>query len=842
MSRVPDTVLGGTLRRLRKQAGYSQEELAGRAGMSVQAIGALERGDRRRPYPRTLRALMDALHASEADRMALLSAAATSAPEVEADEGESFLGALPRPAQLPSDIADFTGRPDELAQIASVLGRVDEAGSAPPICAISGKAGAGKSALMLHAAHLCKHRFPDVQLYAALDGQDAEPRSTGSVLAGFLHALGVSGGSLPQLLEDQATLYRSLLEGRAALVVLDNALDEAQVQPLLPGSPSCAVLVTSRQPLTALAGAELLELGDMAAGDAVRLLGRIAGALRVDSQLQQAVEIVRLCGQLPLAVRIAGALLKGRAHWPLAKLVRRLADERMRLDELRAGDLDVRASFSLSYRALRDEDARVFRLLALVPGSDFSPDLVAAMARTDQNAAEDALDRLCHAQLARAIDDGRYSLHDLVRLFSRERLAAEESAGDAEEATERALAWYLDFARGAARQLRGGGLTTVNPHEGATGAMLTALALFDAERSNLVQAATRAAELERWEVVRDLGDALQTYFAIRQHWSEEEHVMRLGRLAGRELADNRAESRFLSHLAALYHQEGRWQEATSCYEESLAISRSLTDRQGEAWALHGLGGVHRRRGELARARWCQEVSVALFRDLGDRQGEGRALNGLGLVLSSQGRLAEAADCYERSHRLLCEAGDLHSAGLPLSNLADDLCYSGRLEEAAVRHQQHLEICEELGDRDCAVWSLSGLARVRVRQGRLTDALAESERLLATARLLTDRGAVARALEIASETLRAGGRYEEAVAYLEQELAIRRAYGDRQYECWTLNRLAEVRSDQGLWAEASTLFEQSLAIARELRAPHEEEAILRMLSDLHRRRRIGEQPA
>jgi len=843
---VSDTAFGALLRRLRKEASLSQVELAGRARISVQAIGALERGDRRQPYPRTLRALMGALQASEADRMALLAAAALPVPEINGDGDEALLAAPPRLAQLPPGTADFTGRSDELAWIADVIGRVDQAASvAPPLCAISGAAGSGKSALALHAAHVWRHRFPDVQLYAGLRGQDAEPRAPGSVLVGFLRALGVPDESLPQQVEDQATLYRSLLEGRAALVVLDNAFDEGQVQPLLPGSPNCAVLVTSRRPLTALAGADLLELGDMAVEDAVTLLARIAGSRRVAAQLEQAEEIVRLCGQLPLAVRIAGALLRGRPHWPLAKLVRRLADERIRLDELRVGDLDVRASFSLSYRALGSEDARVFRMLALVPGSSFSLDLVAAMVQADQHAAENALDRLCGAQLVRAVDAGRYSLHDLVRLFSREHLAAEESAQTRHEALQRALIWCVDFARIAAQLLRqpvGGEARAAGPHRGATETVRMAVDHFEAEWSNLAQAAMRAAEIGRWDVVRDLGDALQTFFAIRQHWSEEERIMRLGQRAARELADRRAQSRFCSYLAALYHQQGRWQEAASHYEEGLAIARSLDDAPGEARALQGLGGVHRRRGELDRARQCQESSLAIFRALDDREGEGRALNGLGLVLSSQGRLMEAAECYERSLTLLSQAGDRHGALHPLSNLADDLCYSGRLEEAAVRFEQHLAMCDELRDLECAVWSRSGLARVRLRQGRLTDALGESELLLAASGRLTDRGAMARALEIVGETLRACGRYEEAAAHLEQELSIRRAYGDRQFECWTLNRLAEVRCDQGLWARATALFEESLAIARELRAQREEEAILRMLSDLNRRQGASQQPA
>ncbi|HXM58977.1 MAG TPA: tetratricopeptide repeat protein, partial [Candidatus Dormibacteraeota bacterium] len=386
----------------------------------------------------------------------------------------------------------------------------------------------------------------------------------------------------------------------------------------------------------------------------------------------------------------------------------------MRLDELRAGDLDVRTSFALSYRALRVEDARVFRLLGLLPGATFALDLVAAVVQMDRDAAERALERLCHAQLVRAVDAESYSLHDLVRLFSRERLVAEEPARASDDALERALGWYVESAHGAAKRLRrpgGGEVTVVNPHESTTDAKQTALAHFELEWSNLVQAVTRAAELERWDVVRELGDALHTFFAIQQHWSEEEHVMRLGWHAARELADRRPESRFLSYLATLCHDQGRWQEAASFYEDSLGISRSLDDRHGEAWALHGLGGVHRRRGELDRAHRCQESSVAIFRELADREGEGRALNGLGLVLSNQERLAEAAGCYERSLHLLLEVGDRHSALYPLCNLADHLCSSGRHEAAAARFEQHLAICDELRDRDCAVWSLSGLARV-----------------------------------------------------------------------------------------------------------------------------------
>jgi tetratricopeptide (TPR) repeat protein/DNA-binding XRE family transcriptional regulator len=825
-----DTTVGVLLRRLRKAANLSQEELAERAGISTQAVSAIERGERRRPYPRTLRALMDALEASAQDRAALVAtAAAHGAP---ADDSPLAGTAMPRVAQLPGDVGDFTGRVEEQAAIAAWLRQV-EGRLAGRICAIAGKAGVGKSTLAVHVAHVLAPEFPDVQLYVNLRGQDAEPRSSSAVLVGFLHALGATRDAVPPQLEEQAALYRSLLAGRRALVLLDNVRDEAQVRPLLPGAPTCAVLVTGRQRLVALAGAELFDLDDMTTPDALELLGRVAGPSRVTRQREAAERIVAFCGRLPLAVRIAGATLSARPHWPLSRLASRLADERTRLDALHAGDLDVRASVELGHRELREGDARLFGLLGLLPGSGFALDVVAALAGEDENTTEDALERLCHSQLVQATDDGRYHLHDLVRLVAAERARQGDPAPNA-EALERALRRWLATALRSAVILQGPtGRGVLSGHSfGETpGAVQAAVRHFENEWTNLVAAADRAGDMGRWDIALGLAEALQPFFAVQFQGSAEERMHQLGLRAARELDDRSAEIRFLHHLGTSYRIQALWQQAVPCYEQSLAIAREVGDGRGEARALNGLGRIHRERGELEAARACYEASTPIFRQIGDRDGEGNALNGLGVVLSNQGHEDASADCYLRSLALLREVGDRHSEGSVLTNLGDHLRTIGRLDEAADCYEQHLAICDDLHDGECASAAHASLAEVRTQQERWGEAMQRGEQALALALLSGARDCQARALQAIGATHRARRRWDEAVSCYQQSLAIWRERGARQNECWCLNHLGEVRTDEGRGAQAAAFFEQSLAIARELRLPHEEEVILRRLADV-----------
>jgi|GEM_PF-2493886 len=345
--------------------------------------------------------------------------------------------------QLRPDIIDFTGRHEQLAQVTSLLEKATEAeATAVVISAVAGMPGVGKSALATHVAHRLKDHFPDAQLYVNLRGADGQPLDPFNVLARFLRALGVEDEFIPESLQERASLYRSRLADRQALVLLDNAHDEAQLRPLLPGSPSCAVLVTSRRRLSALEGATVIDLKVMPYDEALELLGRLAGTERVQSDLERARKIVSLCGRLPLAIRIAGGKLRDRPHWNLEDYASRLDDERQRLGQLQLGDLNVRASFALSYQDLILDDARLFRLLA-VAGDVFSAEMAAGVLGVELNAAWEALERLVDLQLLEPAGDERYRFHDLMRLFAQERLEQEESPEEQQAARSRAERWYL---------------------------------------------------------------------------------------------------------------------------------------------------------------------------------------------------------------------------------------------------------------------------------------------------------------------------------------------------------------------------------------------------------------
>ncbi len=350
-----------------------------------------------------------------------------------------------RPSQLPADIADFTGREAEVASICATLAAPERGAGAVSIAAITGQAGVGKSALAVHVGHELREEFRDGQLYANLRGAADEALDPSALLARFLRALGVQDESIPRSADERADLYRSVLASRRVLVVLDDAAAEWQVGPLLPGSAGCAVLVTSRTRLVGLEGARIVELDVLSAEHAVELLCRQAGRRRVESERGSAEAIVRACGCLPLAIRVAGARLAARAHWPLARLAARLADGRRRLDELTAGHLQVRASFALSYDRLEEDHRRVFRRLALFNSPVFTARAAAALLDVPLGRAEDAIETLVDAHLltvAGPIVGGatRYRFHDLLRDFARERAVAEDGHRELSSGLARAFA------------------------------------------------------------------------------------------------------------------------------------------------------------------------------------------------------------------------------------------------------------------------------------------------------------------------------------------------------------------------------------------------------------------
>jgi DNA-binding SARP family transcriptional activator len=334
-----------------------------------------------------------------------------------------------KPAQIPSDTNDFVGRVPELAQIEEML---DAPREAARVILLAGSAGMGKTALALRAAHRARSRYPDGQLYAQLGGSAGEPAEPGDVLAGFLRALGASSADIPPCPSDRARLFRSLGADRAGLLVLDDAVSTDQVMPLLPGGSRWAVLITSRRPLSGLAGMIRVRLAPQSVEDGIQLLSNVAGGGRVGAELEEAAAIVRLCGRLPLAIRAAGQRLAGAPHWRLADLRARLTDRSQRLDELSLPDLDLRDRFASSYQALADDDRAVLARLADSRDFHYTCIRAARLLGVEARRAEDILQRLADANVLRIVVPGdrqtaQYHLPLLLGLYVREQEAVAPS-------------------------------------------------------------------------------------------------------------------------------------------------------------------------------------------------------------------------------------------------------------------------------------------------------------------------------------------------------------------------------------------------------------------------------
>jgi len=754
---------------------------------------------------------------------------------------------LPSPHHLPPDIADFTGRRKELGKVTRLLVRAAQArGTAVVISAVAGMAGVGKSALAIHAAHALKDSFPDATLYVNLRGADDRPVLPAEALAGFLRALGVDDPAMPKDLPGRSGLYRSLLDGQRALVLLDNAYDEAQVRPLLPGSPTCAVLVTSRARLSALEGAETLDLEVMPETDALSLLRKLAGARRVVAEPEAARRIVKLCGYLPLAIRIAGGKLRGKAHWTLAEYASRLCDQRGRLKRLKLGDLEVRASFAISYDDLDPADARLFRLLGLLVGPDFASNVAGALLEAEPAAApeagEEALERLVETQLLEAVGGGRYKFHDLMRLFACERLEEEETAGEQQAARLRCASFYLavsEVMRGRmepeARRREAQSISAATEQsleEVERGLLLGALAWYDAERPNLLVAVEWGYQSQEWETVWRLAENLAPFFNLRAQWDDWERTHRMALDAAIRAQERSAESRTLTDLGSVCIQQGRWDEAIEMYQTSLQIKRELGDRHGEGKTLTNLGSVHILLGRWPEAIEAYEASRAIFSELGDRYGESLTLMGLGIVYRRQGRWDEAIEMYEISLRIKREMGDRHGEGQTLNNLGLIYADQGRWDEAIAMYRVLLAISRELGDRHSEARGLNNLGLVYVDQGRWDEAIDMYETSLWIERELGDRHGESATVANLGIVYAHQGRWDEAIEMYEVSLAIKGTLEDRHGEGTTLMNLGSVYLEQERWDEAIETYQASLRIRRELGDRHGESAIVTNLGRVY----------
>ncbi|WBB58712.1 BTAD domain-containing putative transcriptional regulator [Streptomyces sp. WMMC500] len=615
-----------------------------------------------------------------------------------------------RPAQLPADLATFTGRHAELAQIEAML-PVGEEHPATVISVIGGMAGIGKTALAVHWAHRIAHRYPDGQLYINLRGFDPADSAVppAEAVRIFLDALGVPAHRIPTDLEAQVALYRSLVAGRRMLILLDNARDTEHVRPLLPGCPDCLVIVTSRSQLTGLIvtnGAQPLTLNPLPSTEAHDLLARRIGTARPAAEPAATREIITRCARLPLALAIIAARAATHPGFPLSAVAEELRVNRGSLDAFTGGDLgtDIRAVFSTSYDALSVPAARLFRLLGLHPGADISAPAAAALSALPVRETRGLLTDLARAHLLTEHAPGRYTLHDLLRTYAAERVQAYEAEEDRTQATERVLSWYLHTADGVHPHLtpHRRRIPLTPPLPGCTPLVFTtrdqALEWCEKERPNLVAAVHQAAALQHVGIAWNLSAALWGFFYLRSHLHDWLDVANTSLNVTRENHDRVGQAWSHGDVANALTSMRRFDEAATHLRRSMILWRELGDIRGRAQAVSNLGNVSLHVGRPDKAVEYGRRALALHRAVGSTWGEGIVLANLGDAYQRLGRYDEAVSHLQEALTLLRATGNSWVEGVTLDSLGTLQHRLHRHEAAIDRYHEALRVHRDVGNR------------------------------------------------------------------------------------------------------------------------------------------------
>jgi tetratricopeptide (TPR) repeat protein len=603
------------------------------------------------------------------------------------------------------------------------------------------------------------------------------------------------------------------------LIVLDNAGSVAQVRPLLPGNPACAVVVTSRDALAGLVardGATRLNLDLLPPQEAVGLLGKLIGQ-RVAADPSAAATLAAQCSRLPLALRVAAELAAARPAAPLADLVTELADQQRRLDLLDAsGDPHsaVRAVFSWSYRHLDAAAARAFRLAGLHPGPNISPGAMAALTGTRPEQAHLLIDRLAGAHLVQRAGASRYSLHDLLRAYAHDLATGTDSEADRRAALARLFDYYLHTAAAAmdtlvpAEQDRRPRVpppgTAAPPMESATAAR----ARLDAERDNLVAAAAYMAGHGWPGHATQLSATLFRYLDTGGHHHDAVTVHTDALHAARRASDRGSEAAALLSLGGACWRLGRLDEADRHLAQALDIFQATGDRPGQARTLGNLGIVQSCHGHHERAAGYHRQALAIFRAAGDQLGQARTLETLGSLLADQRQFQQAREHHEAALGIFRQLDERHGESNALCGLGVTEWWQGRYPEASGHLQASLAVFRDLGDRLGQASALSNLAIVEWWQGRYNESAERQEQAIALYREIGDGPGEAGALNAYGDALCAAGRLAQARAAHTEALSLATQLGDRYQQArahdglgFTHQASGEAGQARGHWRHA-----------------------------------------
>lgn len=679
---------------------------------------------------------------------------------------------------LPRSVGDFTGRADAVDQLIELA---TQTSTVSTVIAIDGMAGIGKTTLAVHVAHVLSDRYPDAQLFIDLQGHsEHRPLEPLAALDSLLRQLGVAGGRIPPDLVERESFWRGEAAGRRMLVVLDNAASSEQVTPLLPGEPGCLVLVTSRRKLSGLDSTYPLSLDQLPESEATVLLAKVVGD-RVREQPEAAAQVVRSCGYLPLAIRLAGTRLAHRPTWQVADLARKLLGASGLLTELVAETRTVADAFALSYSQLAPTLQRAFRLLGLHPGDDFDVCAAAALIDCSLDAAQRALDALVDHHLLSEPSTGRFRFHDLVREFAGRLSNTDGRKDDQSAALQRLLDFYLHATTQASRPMRVGGNSDVEARD-------------EARRPDLVSVASAGEdgwlESERANIVSAVAVAF-TVGAYRYSW-------RLARAAWE-----------------FNYYRGYLDELLETHRCGLAAAERLTSDTAIATMCNYLASAHYKRGELVRAEELLTRALSLRERSNDHAGVTSALTNLGLVFHRQGRLTNAIECYQLAFDRHQRSYNLPGMAKALQNLGVTCIALGRYKEATNFHRRRMAICRERGDVAGMTHPLASLGAIRTRLGDYVTAKRFLTISLRLCRRVGNRQTELVVNNYLGVLYRNLGRWREAIVWHREALAVAQEIGDVAYACLVRNDLGLTLREGGEVAAALEQHRSALAAATRL---------------------------
>ncbi|KOG39017.1 AfsR/SARP family transcriptional regulator [Streptomyces decoyicus] len=705
------------------------------------------------------------------------------APVIVSFDANTSGPAVVRPQQLPATVADFTGRAAFVSELGDQLATAE--GSVMAVSALTGIGGVGKTTLAVHVAHAARDHFPDGQLYVDLQGAGHNPSQPVAVLGAFLRALGTPDASIPDGLAERSALYRSTLAGRRVLALLDNARDASQVRPLLPGTEGCAALVTSRARMNDLAGAHLIDLDVMSPEEALSLFTRIVGEERVTSERQAAMAVVGACGFLPLAIRIAASRLAARRTWTVSILARKLADERRRLDELRAGDLAVKATFELGYGQLEPQQARAFRLLGLADGPDISLAAAAAILGLDPDAAEGLVESLVDASLLESAAPCRYRFHDLVRLYARDCAERDEHPPSERDA---ALSRLLDFYLATATQ--------VYALERPGDRLVDHVATPQHQCGLKFQDSTVALE---W-----LFSEARCLLACAQQSDSPAYLRRAVDLllVTRDLSESGADALQYAQANTLL----------------LEAARNAEDQLAEARAHTALAAAHTLAGRLGQAEEHAKSAMLLGLASGDPFSTSNAPNERGIIAGSQQRHADAEAYLDQALAAFRADHNKQSEASALCNLSRVHLNSGRVESAIALAADGIAIYRESGATRRLPNGMYALAMAYTRAGRLTDATDQLSEALAMFQANRQRFWVAMTHFRLAEVSIADHRPADAANRAEQALTALRGVGGEWWRANMLTLLGRALNEIGHTRRARVCWQEALSVYEGLGSP------------------------